>query len=203
MRLMHGCDWAGEDVAGWWASEKLDGWRCIWTGAEFLSRQGDTFKVPPWWREGMPDRVLDGELWAGPGTTHDQVNGAVRSGNWRALAFRPFDVPVPGMRIEAAREILAGLSLPAHARPVTCSLVESTAAAIGAMLAIVAAGGEGLMLRAPNSAYYTDRRSRNLLKLVPSLEGTNCSLSLFSAQNFAPGLLIARPDSEAGQTWWG
>ena len=165
---MHGSDWNGEDVAGWWLSEKLDGWRCIWTGAEFLSRQGEAFAAPAWWREGMPSQVLDGELWAGPGTTHDQVNGAVRSGNWRALFFRPFDVPVPGIRFEAAQRILAGLALPAHVRPVTQSQVASTAAAVSSMLGIVSASGEGAMLRKPGSCYWPDCRSLKLLKLKPS-----------------------------------
>lgn len=34
------------------------------------------------------------------------------------------------------------------------------------MRTIVAAGGEGLMLRAPDSAYYTEHCSSKLLKLV-------------------------------------
>ena len=62
IRLMHGSNWSGEDVAGWWLSEKLDGWRCVWSGTEFLSRQGETFAVPSWYRQGLPYQVLDGEL---------------------------------------------------------------------------------------------------------------------------------------------
>jgi DNA ligase 1 len=174
MRLMHGYDWCGEDLAGWWASEKLDGWRAYWTGARFLTRQGELLDAPAWFLAGMPDQVLDGELWAGPRTTHDQVNGAVRSGNWRALVFRPFDVPIPMVRIEVAQQILAGLRLPAHTRPVAYSLVASTAAAIRLMEGIVAAGGEGLMLRSPNSAYHTEHRSPKLLKLLPGLIRSNC-----------------------------
>ncbi len=34
-RLMHGTDWYGQNVAGWWWSEKLDDWRCLWTGRHF------------------------------------------------------------------------------------------------------------------------------------------------------------------------
>ena len=30
--LMHGKDWEGEDVSGWFLSEKLDGFRCLWMG---------------------------------------------------------------------------------------------------------------------------------------------------------------------------
>jgi len=154
MKLMHGSDWIGEDVAGWWLSEKLDGWRCVWTGEEFLSRQGEAFSVPNRYKQGMPRQVLDGELWAGPGTTHDQVNGAVRSGNWSALSFRPFDMPVPGLRIEAAQAILASLALPGHVKPVSYDRLTSTAAAIRTMFRICAAGGEGVMLRKPGSCYW-------------------------------------------------
>ena len=167
-RLMHGYDWAGEDLAGWWLSEKLDGWRCLWTGSEFLSRQGNAFQAPDWFKAGMPARPLDGELWGGPGTTHDQVNGAVRSRNWRALTFRQFDVPTLGLKIEAAQAILNALRIPEHVRPVGYVRVESTAAAIAAMLRIIAAGGEGAMLRKPGSGYAPDFRSQNLLKLKPS-----------------------------------
>jgi len=167
IRLMHGSHWAGEDVAGWWLSEKLDGWRCVWTGAEFLSRHGEPFRVPAWFKAGMPRQLLDGELWAGPGTTHDQVNSAVRSGNWRALTFRPFDVPVPGLRIEEALDILASLAVPNHVDPVGYDQVTSTAAAIGTMVRTCAAGGEGVMLRKPGSQYWGLCRSIKLLKLTP------------------------------------
>lgn len=188
VRLMHGSDWNGEDVAGWWLSEKLNGWRCIWTGTEFLSRQGEAFAVPPWWREGMPARPLDGELWAGHGTTHDQVSGLMRSRDWRALTFRPFDIPIPGLRIEAAQEILAGLSLPMHVHPVTYSVVESTAAAFRAMLQIVAAGGEGAMLRKPNSRYWPDCPSIKFLKLKPgALEPPDLAGVLSWAENCHAG----------------
>jgi hypothetical protein len=35
---MSGNDWQkGQDVSGWFASEKLDGWRAVWTGTELLT----------------------------------------------------------------------------------------------------------------------------------------------------------------------
>ena len=185
IRLMHGSNWSGEDVAGWWLSEKLDGWRCVWSGTEFLSHGGEPFTVPDWYRQGLPCQVLDGELWAGPGTSHDQVNGAVRSGNWRALAFRPFDVPVPKLRIEAAQAVLAGLVLPEHVKPVEHIQVASTAAAIRSMARIVAGGGEGVMLRKPGSCYWPDCRSLKLLKLTP---GILAAIGAPDAMPYAPGL---------------
>lgn len=163
--LMHGSDWDGENVSGWWASEKLNGWRCVWDGRRFLTRQGLEYKAPAWFGEGMPDQPLDGELWAGPRTTHDDVNAAVRSGRWEGLTYRPFDVPALGVTVEAAQAILATLALPAHVQPVEYRRVGSTAEALATMRRIIQAGGEGVMLRRPNSKYFTERRTVALLKL--------------------------------------
>jgi DNA ligase-1 len=45
-------------------SEKLDGVRAYWNGANFLSRNGNIFDAPRWFKEGLPRSVsLDGELW--------------------------------------------------------------------------------------------------------------------------------------------
>lgn len=54
------------DPVGWYASEKYDGFRAIWNGKEFLSRQGNPFSVPEWFSALMPPGVsLDGEFWMG------------------------------------------------------------------------------------------------------------------------------------------
>lgn len=165
--LMHGCDWTGEDVSGWWLSEKLDGWRVLWTGSEFMTRHSITLDAPNWFKAGMPDTPLDGELWAGPGTNHDDVNVAVRSGDWTRLTFRPFDIPSMGVKCEAAMAILASLSLPKHVKPVEYQRVESTTQAKKLMRQIVRAGGEGVMLRKPGSGYSPNYRTAKLLKLKP------------------------------------
>ena len=162
---MHGLDWQGEDVAGWWLSEKLDGWRAYWDGSNFMTRQGKPYAAPEWFKDGMPDTPLDGELWAGPGTNHDDVNRALHSGGWAGLMFRPFDIPVEGTIIEAALQVLQSLPLPAHASPVEYRRVESTEEAKNIMLGIVHVGGEGIMLRSPGSKYKTASRSYDLLKM--------------------------------------
>jgi DNA ligase 1 len=169
--LMHGIDWTGQDVSGWWVSEKLDGWRCVWTGYQFMTRQGNLLNAPDWFKVGMPTQPLDGELWAGKGTTHDDVASAVRSGDWTRLTFRPFDIPALGGKVEAAMAIIASLSLPPHCYPVEYWKAESTEDAINQMRGIVSAGGEGLMLRKPDSEYRTGMRNYGLLKLKPDCLG--------------------------------
>jgi DNA ligase 1 len=166
--LMHGSDWTGQDVSGWWLSEKLDGFRCYWDGSRFLSRDGLEFEVPAWFRAGMPRQALDGELWAGAATTHNDVQRAVTSGRWESLVFRPFDVPLRGLKIEQAISVLAALALPAHVEPVKYQRLASTPEAISLMRQVVAAGGEGVMLRKAASGY-APCRSEKLLKLKPAL----------------------------------
>ena len=45
------------DPEGWWMSEKLDGVRAIWTGCEFISRNGKTFPAPQELIDSMPSGV--------------------------------------------------------------------------------------------------------------------------------------------------
>lgn len=167
-RLMHGYDWTGQDVSGWWVSEKLDGWRCYWDGSQFITRQGNPLNAPDWFTAGMPAQPLDGELWAGPGTTHDDVASLVLSGQWDGLTYRPFDIPALGVKPEAAASILVRLALPSHVRPVEYHRAESTEAAIAEMWQTVADGGEGLMLRKPGAGYAPDYRTEKLLKVTPA-----------------------------------
>lgn len=160
---------------GWWTSEKLDGVRALWTGRQFLSRSGNAFNAPRWLRELLPDRPLDGELWAGRGLfrrTVSIVRTARPDERWREIKFRVFDI-LDGsgssyrQRHAAIKAIVSELP---ERGPV--SLVEQTPVHDKAEIqsrfeAVLAAGGEGLMLRDPDSLYER-RRSRHLLNLKPS-----------------------------------
>ena len=51
---------------GWYLSEKYDGYRAIWNGKDFVSRNGIIFRAPDWFKEWLPNNVaLDGELFIG------------------------------------------------------------------------------------------------------------------------------------------
>jgi len=51
---------------GWYVSEKYDGYRAIWNGKEFVSRNGNIFVTPQWFKDWFPnDEALDGELFMG------------------------------------------------------------------------------------------------------------------------------------------
>ncbi len=154
---------AGQDVSGWWMQEKLDGIRAIWDGAELWTREGHRIDAPAWWTAALPDgTALDGELWAGRGR-FTTVLSVYRSPSerWREMVFAAFDAPVAGTFEERAAIVESTGVLFVAPKPCRdATHAEET------MRQIVAAGGEGIMLRRPGSAY-EHKRSKNLLKLKP------------------------------------
>jgi DNA ligase-1 len=154
------------DPTGWLVSEKYDGWRALWNGSAFVSRDGNPLPAPASWIQSMPAGVaLDGELYLGRGRFR-HMQRAVRSSDWSALRFMVFDAPQLNLPVENRLQ-----SLSAHVLPGFCSVVEQSRCSGRADLHsrfadVVSAGGEGLMLRAPGS-FYVPARSPRLLKLKP------------------------------------
>ena len=152
------------DVSGWLMSEKLDGWRMLWTGSEFVSRSGKAFDVPAAWLVGMPDFPLDGELFAGRGK-FNQIQGMIRDG-WEGLSFQAFDVPSELPFVDRV-EALQSLSLPAHCELVKHETIASTdKMKAAAWRVILSCGGEGVVVRNPASPYKSGR-DQNVLRDVP------------------------------------
>jgi DNA ligase 1 len=159
-----------QDLAGWWLSEKLDGVRAYWDGKSLISRLGNRFHAPDWFLEGLPDIPLDGELWIGRKAFQRTV-GIVRrqdkSDLWKEVRYLVFDAP--GIehafegRIAAIRQHIERYRPPyiaAHEHAV-CKSVDHLRAELTRVEAL---GGEGLMLRQPDSRYEIGR-SLTLLKV--------------------------------------
>ena len=163
--------------SGWWMSEKLDGVRALWDGNRFVSRQGNPFLAPEWFREEMPNVVLDGELWIGRREFQKTVS-VVRSrdGNegWKKVRFLVFDAPALDDVWEKRMAFLERL-LPDRSRrgavvkPVSHALCEGLAHLQKQLKKVEKVGGEGLMLREPRSAYEAGR-SATLLKVKSFLD---------------------------------
>jgi DNA ligase-1 len=143
-----------QNVAGWLASPKLDGVRCLFTGSAFVSRHGRIFTPPASWLAGMPACRLDGELYAGIQSFDELVSAIQRKRNpWENVTFQIFDLAQLRQPIESRLAKLATLTLPLH-----CQLVPHRPLAgmndLDRMEAeIVAAGGEGVCIREPGSTY--------------------------------------------------
>jgi len=158
------------DPSGWWQSEKLDGVRAYWDGHHFISRLGNVFPAPAFFKKGMPSTPLDGELWLGRRKFQETLS-IVKSRDggerWKKLSFLVFDVPqMTGpfeSRMNAMARIVRGSSN-RFLKLVAQSKVRDAAHLRQALKAIVAKGGEGLMIREPKSAY-VKKRSSTLLKV--------------------------------------
>ena len=158
------------DVAGYLASEKLDGVRARWDGRALWTRAGHRIHVPPWFTRGWPAVAMDGELWLGRGQ-FDASSGLVRAGDfadpdWRALRFMAFDLPGdPAGFAQRSRRLAALLRAPPPTLARVRQLHFASRTSLDAHLrAVVAAGGEGLMLQHA-LAPYRGGRSESLLKL--------------------------------------
>jgi DNA ligase-1 len=163
--------YAGESPAGWLMSEKLDGVRAIWDGAQLLTRNGNRIHAPAWFTAALPALALDGELWLGRGKFQATVSTVrkktANDAEWRNVRFMVFDAPaVAGgfeSRLAQAAQALAGNAVAEIVPHIVCRGFDHLETHCAAL---VADGAEGVMLRAPGSAY-EHRRSGSLLKYKP------------------------------------
>jgi DNA ligase 1 len=161
------------DPGPYLVSEKLDGVRAFWDGGSLRFRSGLPVAAPPWFMAGLPPVALDGELWLGRGQ-FDALSGTVRKARpvdaeWRAVRYEVFDLPSAPEPFVGRVERLNALArtTPSPVLSIVPQLRLADAAALRRhLLAVVRAGGEGLMLHRAD-AYWAPGRGDALLKLKP------------------------------------
>ena len=185
-----------DPVAGHWlVSEKLDGYRALYEGKQdqFMSRQEKPFNCPPWFTKSFPKRYLDGELWID--RDKFQAMGVVRKKTpideeWMNVTYqvydlidskKPFFERVKELKrvvklVEGRRKVYQKeLSYPLNKLPCPLVFVEQIPIQSQEHLkemyeGILAKGGEGVMLKDPNSDYEFGKRSSKLLKYKPNFD---------------------------------
>ncbi len=159
------------DLADYWVSEKYDGIRACWDGSALWTRGGNRIHAPGWFIAGWPQTPIDGELWIARGQ-FETVSATVRDATaddaaWRRVQFMVFDLPAhPGAfngRLVALQAMIRELSLP-WVQAVPQWRVRNDNELMRQLDAIVAAGGEGLMLHRGSSLHRAGRTD-DLLKL--------------------------------------
>ncbi len=163
---MLSAEYQGTDPKGWLVSEKYDGVRAIWDGAKLYSREGNEFFAPEFFLRSLPyGQALDGELWMGRGTYLKMLSVAMsKAGDWRDVRFMAFDLPLENVPSNLRIELLSGavpnefFKIAPHWTCDGCEHLE------GIFREIKENGGEGAMLRRPDSKYIFGR-STNLQKL--------------------------------------
>lgn len=157
---MHGKDWDGRDVSGWYASEKMDGCRAYWDGANLYTKEGNPINAPHI-TETLPQGfALDGELWAGRGQFEAARLFTQYGKNPERVRFVAFDAPGAGgdwpERLAAAA---------AHGVAVVKAwTIDDMGQLLGDLVQHLENGAEGLMVRLPGR-HYKPGRSALLLKV--------------------------------------
>jgi DNA ligase 1 len=180
-------------VVGWWMSEKYDGVRAKWNGEEMESRTGLVYTLPDFLTEQLQSITdedgnpmeLDGELWGGLDTFAFMSGLARRYENnpelWSEVTYMVFDTPDTTIPFEdRVRKVAAALKRAGN--PINIKGVKHTKFDPTKMVKyayydeevpmnledelkkVEEKGGEGLVLRKPNSAYEF-KRSQGMLKV--------------------------------------
>lgn len=164
--IMLAATWKGEDPTGWLLSEKLDGVRAWWDGEKFVSRLGNVYHAPKWFIEGLPNEVLDGELFAGRGNFQRCVSIVRRydaAEDWQEVKFMVFDAPkrrgdfVTRLQWAEQQDLGKWAAVLEHT---PCDSQEH----MDQLLEALPEDAEGLMVKDPASKY-EDGRSNKLLKV--------------------------------------
>lgn len=167
---------ADVDPAAYWVSEKLDGVRARWDGQVLRLRNGAAIAAPAWFVAPLPGYPLDGELWLARGR-FDELSGIVRrerpsDADWRAVRYMLFDLPGAdgdfSQRLARMQQLVEAIGAD-WIRAVPQQRLADRAALQALFDAVVAGGGEGLMLHRAD-AHWTAGRSDALLKLTPFLD---------------------------------
>ncbi len=163
---------ASIDPTGWWISEKYDGIRAHWDGHTLWTRGGNEIAAPDYFVAELPKGIeLDGELWLGRGRFEETVSTVRRSTpdeRWRKVNYMIFDAPKAAGTFEERMEFVRRiLPRPAkHVRRVPQTLCAGAEHLLARRDRVVEQGGEGLMIRRPESGY-DPGRSPTLLKVKP------------------------------------
>ncbi len=164
------------DPAHWLVSEKLDGVRAFWDGRTLRFRNGRPIAAPAWFIAPLPGHPLDGELWIGR-RCFEKLSGIVRrevpdDAAWRSVRYMLFDLPGEpgdfGARSDRLRQVVRDANVDWLQAVAQMRLADRVA--LEALFnAVVAGGGEGLMLHRVD-ALWAPGRSDALLKLTPFLD---------------------------------
>lgn len=163
--MQHGNDWCGEDLTGYFITEKFNGCRLFWDGKQAYTKSGHEVILPDNWLKVMPSFSIDCELYAGVnGLTKCSV--AIRyskiDDSMNLVVFDAPDIQKPyNERIKFLQKNIKRTRI---FKVVDYEVCENNDDAIQKLSEVTKKGGEGLMLYHPNRLY-ENGRNNNVLKL--------------------------------------
>jgi DNA ligase-1 len=173
--------------SGWLASEKYDGVRALWDGRNFVSRQGVIYNAPNWYIALMPSNiVLDGELYIDRDEFQKTVSVVKKKipidKEWERIKYMVFDLPLCKKNAEEritdytkiVDNICSKFKENKYLKECPIKVVQQIKIKNASDLnkqykIILSQGGEGMMIRRPESKY-VGKRSNDLLKYKPTFD---------------------------------
>ncbi len=184
--VMNACESVGAPLppVGWLMSEKFDGQRGVWNGhkQEMRTREGHVVNIPADFKNGLPKNIiLDGELIAGKSRQNIGIfrRKEPTSEDWQAAGAKyvVFDSIDPVKQFNKRwTDAKRGVSQPKSPDlpnwvTILAQVVCRSPADMDAFFAEVKGnGGEGVVLRAPNSPYVQGRSGLLLKRKVEDVE---------------------------------
>lgn len=168
-----------QPIEGWVMSEKLDGVRGFWDGKQLLSRQGLPFAPPDYFVQNFPPFAIDGELFSERGK-FEEISATVRSANpkgWYKLKLHVFDVPNATGDLFARLAVLENY-LETNPTPYIQIIeqipIRNKTDLNNFFTLIQKSGGEGVVVRNPQSPYIHGR-SAQILK-IKTVDDEECTV---------------------------
>ena len=156
-----------ENIESYAISEKFDGVRGIWDGKEMFSKNGKKLAIPPCFAEKLAilelkdGEFVEGELWADYGK-FAEVSSLARRKNPTCAEFESVKYLIFNAQLNESSDFLANLSkiqsiLESHKTPqirtITQHKFHSSKELQDFFDAVVAKGGEGVILRDSHTAF--------------------------------------------------
>ncbi len=157
-----------DKVIGWLMSEKLDGIRAIWDGETLLSKQGKPIYAPDWFVQQLPPFAIDGELWT-QRNDFENISSIVRQQQpdhrWQQIGYHIFEVPNQSGGLLNRLAVLTRF-LNKHPSSfihiIQQRKIDSQHQLKQQLEQVTANGGEGLVVRNPDTPYHTGRSDQAL-----------------------------------------
>jgi DNA ligase 1 len=166
-----------QNVLGWYMSEKIDGIRAYWDGERLWSRTGKEINAPESFTIDLPGNItLDGELFMKESikskaseSLFSKVCSTVRKKEpiekeWNNIRFYVFDTVNKNLDCNERLEIIESLPQNKYVVILKQYIIKSIAQLNKFHDNITSEGGEGVMIKNPDSMY-VGKRTKDLLKL--------------------------------------
>lgn len=171
--MMHGHDWEGENLTGWIVTEKFNGCRAYWDGAQLWTRNGTVVNAPTSFTAGLPLVHLDCEIWAGcESNGFETARLATQYGRFSPqVKLAVFDAPNhPGgyrerLKWLTNRVLDERTKNPAHRVSPGIEVINEKHL-LRVLFSVTERGGEGLVAYRPGVPYRPGR-TRDVLKVKP------------------------------------